>query len=170
MQSIYPVFMNFLIPGIRLPLFGPKRNWYSFTETVNLQPCTSNSTDNTGIMNDINFYTKLDSSEVQIRMSGCAEGIADNKKCVVWVLLFVFGDLGEDVVDLDLAEVSICLGLVWLPGIIRVICWRLTLRRCSILGIPLCRIWWLWGRELRCLRENRGQDQLYRTPFFCKKI
>ena len=59
-------------------------------------------------MYDLNLNTQLNCPQIQIRMSGSTEGITNNQKGII--MLLVFGDFGfKDVVDFYLTEISVCL-------------------------------------------------------------
>lgn len=55
MKIIFSIDSNFIVETIGSPLFSPKRYWDSLTESVNLKTCTSNSTNDTGVVNDFNL-------------------------------------------------------------------------------------------------------------------
>ena len=78
MEIVFAIAYNFVIKAVGFPFLGPKRDWDSFTESINLKTSASNSADDTGIVDDLNFDAELNGSKIEIRMGGGTEGISNN--------------------------------------------------------------------------------------------
>lgn len=55
MKIIFSIDSDFIIKTVRSPFFSPKRYWNCFTESINLKTSATDSTNDTGVVDDFNF-------------------------------------------------------------------------------------------------------------------
>lgn len=93
MEICFSILQYLGVEAIRPPLFSPERNRDNFSKTIDLQARTAHCADDTSIVDNLDLDAQLHSPQIQIRMGGRTESIADNQKRIVSILVLILGYL-----------------------------------------------------------------------------
>ena len=74
------VCLNLRIEGSRSPIICEERNGNYLAKSIHLEAAASHGTHNRRVVDYVDLHSGLDASQIQVSMSRCTEGIADDEE------------------------------------------------------------------------------------------